>query len=599
MSTPTVTVSGPVASPRCTPRCNLGLGFSRGGKPANGRQMRIFEAAQRVHKTTASVCRQARVAVCRASQLRCRPCSLPSSAVAVVRCMDDIFRKLPLLLLAVFLLVVVVVLHVCFVGNAPWRRHRQTSPMKAVRTDSGQGSPRGGGEQVVSRRAVGSSSLASRLSLGVGNSSLPPHLQPLPDSSDEEEREGRTRTLPLGSGSTQEWSWTELCGGSGGVHGQSFTELLAPGLDGEEGHGGSNLSSGLSTGRRAAVAGTSDFHLQEHVRSSVVYAVPGSGVCCVQPGTSTWHCRGGGGYLDDVVDDRDGRLVWAEERRKIREGREEAIRRGVERLRMDRQAEEVEKPHAGLPSEDDDDDDAGEAGDGNDGYASPSQNSDRGGKGGKTKATSGNGRGRPKKARAKANDGEGDGDAEEKRNFWSVEHIIALIRAKRDQDAHLQGMGHAYTWMKPREWKWNDLPRKLKNVGVDRKPEKCGKKWDNLMQQFKKVHHFQSSSGGIDFFQLNGKKRARPASISTWTAPFTTRLKGPAVSTKPSTPKTLPKLVPAAVCVSHRRQLLILKQLVMPTPVRGGEDENEGSTRGSSQTPSSPHGFGKRKSTRQ
>ncbi|GBG77062.1 hypothetical protein CBR_g23388 [Chara braunii] len=127
----------------------------------------------------------------------------------------------------------------------------------------------------------------------------------------------------------------------------------------------------------------------------------------------------GGGYLDDVVDDHDGRLVWAEERRKIREGREEAIKRGVERLRMDRQAEEVEEPHAGLPSEDDDDDGAGEAGDGNGGYAaSPSQNSDGGGKGSKTKATSENGRGRLKKAQAKANDGEGDGEAEEKRNFW-------------------------------------------------------------------------------------------------------------------------------------------------------------------------------------
>ncbi|GBG92848.1 hypothetical protein CBR_g57527 [Chara braunii] len=325
--------------------------------------------------------------------------------------MADIFRKLPLLLLAVFLLVVVVLLHVCFVGNVPRRRRRRTSPMKAVRTNSGQGSPRGGGEQVVSRRAIGSSSPACRLSLGVGNSSLPRHLQPLPDSSDEEEREGRAHTVPLGSGSTQEWSWTELCGGSGGVHGQSFTELLVPGLDGEEGHGGSNLSSGLSTGRCGSQSRTVIVNphvgddggqltaVDRSLKSACAQKWQGratsisrsrqgrssflQSLAPVSAASNLGHRHGiveeGGVYLDNIVDDRDGRLVWAEERRKIREGREEAIRRGVERLRMDRQAEKVEEPHVGLPSEDDDDS-AREAGDGNGGYASPSQNSDGGGR---------------------------------------------------------------------------------------------------------------------------------------------------------------------------------------------------------------------------
>ncbi|GBG72975.1 hypothetical protein CBR_g12694 [Chara braunii] len=544
--------------------------------------------------------------------------------------MADIFRKLPLLLLAVFLLVVVVVLHVCFIGNAPRRRRRRTSPMKAVRTDSGQGSPRGGGEQVVSGRVARSSSPACRLSLGVGNSSLPPHLQPLPDSSDEEEREGRARTVPLGSGSTQEWSWTELFGGSGGVHGQSCTELLAPGLDGEEGHGGSNLSSGLSTGRcesqsRTVIVnphvGDGGGKLTDVDRSSksagaqkwqgratsISRSTQGrrsfmQSPALVSAASNLGRRRGiveeGGGYLDDVVDDHDGRLVWAEERRKIREGREEAIRRGVERLRMDRQAEEVEEPHAGLPSEDDDDDGAGEAGDGNGGYASPSQNSDGGGKGGKTKATSGNGRG-PKKAQAKANDGEGDGDPEEKRNSWSVEHIIALIWAKRDQDAHLQGMGHAYARMKPREWKWNDVARRLKNVGVDRKLEKCGKKWDNLMQQFKKVHHFQSPSGGIDFFQLNGKERARHDFNFNMDRAVYDEIEGSSGFNETIYPKN--------VADTGARGGVRLPSTTTADPeaigdadaCAGGEDEDEGSTRGSSQTSGSPHGFGKRKSTRQ
>ncbi|GBG82417.1 hypothetical protein CBR_g34793 [Chara braunii] len=547
MSTPTVTVSGPVASPRCTPRCNLGLGFSRGGKPTNGRQMRIFEAAQRVHKTTASVCRQARVAVCRTSQLRCRPCSLPSSAVAVVRRMADIFRKLPLLLLAVFLQVVVV-LHVCFVGNAPRRRRRRTSPMKAVRTDSGQGSPRGGGEQVVSRRAVGSFSPACRLSLGVGNSSLLPDLQPLLDSLDEEEREGRAHTVPLGSGSTQEWSWKELCGDSGGVYGQSFTELLAPGLDGEEGHGGSNLSSGLSTGRCGSQTRTVivNPHVGDDGRqltavdrssksagaqqwqgraTSISRSTQGhpsfmQSPAPVSAASNLGRRRGivkeGGGYLDDVVDDRDGRLVWAEERRKIREGREEAIRRGVERLRMDRQAEEVKEPHAGLPSEDDDDDGTGEAGDRNGGYASPSQNSDGGGRA----------------ARRRRRAGTVVGGRRKRKQRRTTEKATATQR--RSETFGLNGKERA---------------RHGFNFNMDRA-----------------VYDEIEGSSGFN-------ETINPKNVADTGTRGGVRL--------PSTTTAYPEAVGDVDACA------------------GGEDEDEGSTRGSSQTSGSPHGFGKRKSTRQ
>ncbi|GBG68094.1 hypothetical protein CBR_g1215 [Chara braunii] len=68
-------------------------------------------------------------------------------------------------------------------------------------------------------------------------------------------------------------------------------------------------------------------------------------------------------------------------------------------------------------------------------------------------------------------------------------------------------MGTACTRMKPREWKWLDVEHNLKKVGVDREDERCRKKWDNLMQQFKKVHHFQGLSGKQDFFQFSGKER--------------------------------------------------------------------------------------------
>ncbi|GBG73100.1 hypothetical protein CBR_g12816 [Chara braunii] len=496
--------------------------------------------------------------------------------------MADVFRKLPLLLLAVFLLVVVIVFHVCFLGNAQRRRRRRTLPMKPVRTDTWQGSPRGGGEHVVSRRAVGSSSSACRLSLPVDNCALPLHLQPLPDSSDEQEREGRGHTVPLGSGSTQEWAWTELCGGSAGMHAQSFTELLRPGIDGEEGDGGVNLSSGQSTGRCGS-----------RTRTVIVNPHPGddggrlTAVDRSLKSTGAQQCQGrstsisrtaqgrpqfmrslspvyvasnlghrggivaeGGGNLDDV----DGRLLWAEQRRELREGREEAIRRGVEHLRMDRQAKEVEEPDAGLPSEEDDDD-SEEGGDGNGGHASPSENSDMGGKGGKTQARSGNGRGRPKKAQAKPNDVDGDGEAEEKRKFWSVEHIIALIRAKRDQDAHLQGMGHVYSRMKARE--------------------------------------------GIDFFQLSAKERASKGFNFNMDHAVYDEIEGSTGFNETINPKNVPDTGASRGVRLPSTSNGDREAVGDADAGAGGDDEEGGSTRGSSQTTGSPGAFGKRKSTRQ
>ncbi|GBG63749.1 hypothetical protein CBR_g39293 [Chara braunii] len=128
------------------------------------------------------------------------------------------------------------------------------------------------------------------------------------------------------------------------------------------------------------------------------------------------------------------------------------------------------------------------------------------GSGEKTKASACNGH-RCKKVVGKGSDAEGDGDAEGGRHFWSVDHIVALIRAKCDQDAHMQGIGHAYARMKRQEWKWLDVVQRLKKVSVDSDADKCGKKWDNLIQQFKKVHHFNGLSEKQDFFQLSAKER--------------------------------------------------------------------------------------------
>ncbi|GBG69956.1 hypothetical protein CBR_g4783 [Chara braunii] len=450
----------------------------------------------------------------------------------------------------------------------------------------------------------------------VGYDALPPHLQPLPGSSDEEEEvERRPQTVSLGSGSTQEWTATELCGTGGDVYEQSFTELLRPGLGEDEGDGHVNLSFGLSTGRsttpsrtvlvrphpgdeggqltvvdrsartRALVSETAGAN-QNSSTAQPRAASPSKGA----QGRPEWMqlpshlsaasevARGRGVGVDggtdflDVGDGRDGRKVWRDLWRDHRLRREEYITRGVERLHVGDRENENETDDPPAEADDDDDNDV-ECGEGGGGHASPSLQSDMAGKGGKSKPSGHNARPRAKKGQGKGSGGEGDGDAEEKRNFWSVEHIIALIRAKRDQDAHMQGMGHAYAWMKPREWKWQDVAQRLNNVAVDRNAEKCGKKWDSLMQQFKKVHHFQSPSGSADFFQLTLKERASRGFNFTMDRAVYDEIEGSTGMNHTIHPKNAADT--------------------------GREDDEEGSTRGSSQTTGTPGGSGKRKSTRQ
>ncbi|GBG76991.1 hypothetical protein CBR_g23322 [Chara braunii] len=296
----------------------------------------------------------------------------------------------------------------------------------------------------------------------------------------------------------------------------------------------------------------------------------------------------------DVGDDRDGREVWKEHRRDLRARREETITRGVERLCVGDREKETDDPPAEADNEDKDDND-GEGGEGGGGYVSLSLQSDMVRKGGKSKPSDRNSPPRAKKSQGKGRGGDDGGDAEKKRNFWSV----ALIRAKRDQDAHMQGMGHAYARMKPRGWKWQDVAQRLKNVGVDRDAEKCGKKWDNLMQQFKKVHHFQSPSGGADFFQLMAKERASRGFNFIMDRAIYDEIEGSTGMNHTIHPKNV-----ADTGASGGVRLPLTSDAV-PESVADGdggagrEDDDEGSTQGSSQATGTPTGFGKRKSTRQ
>ncbi|GBG72150.1 hypothetical protein CBR_g11083 [Chara braunii] len=507
--------------------------------------------------------------------------------------------------------------------------------MEGRKAISGSAGERGG------RWSGHSPSNSPRPSERSGNAHLPPHLQPLPDTDDEEGDDRQSWTVQLGSGSTQEWATTELFGSRDGGKGQSYTELLQQGLSDTDGDGGVNLSFGLGSGRSAAVSRTVVVNPHPDNDGGDVTAVQRSprspaplrealgsnkdpprqqfrspSVCRGASARPLWmqspsplsagssagrrvgECRETAPAVADVSDARDGREVWAEQRRLMRSVREESITRGLQRLRVGEDGHDDEE--AGADAHDPDWNDNGAEGWEDDaGNISPSkQAAAMGGRGGKTKSCGGNGR-RGKRPAGKGSDARGDVDGEGGRHFWSVDDTIALIRAKRDQDAHFQGMGHAYARMKPREWKWLDVATRLKKVGVDREADRCGKKWDNLMQQFKKVHHFQGLSGKHDFFQLSGKDRMSKGFSFNMDRAVYDEILGSTAKNHTISPKNV------ADTSAQGGVRLPSASSADPESVGDGDGgaehdgEDDGSTKGSSQTTGGAGGFGKRKSTRQ
>ncbi|GBG84081.1 hypothetical protein CBR_g37956 [Chara braunii] len=289
--------------------------------------------------------------------------------------------------------------------------------------------------------------------------------------------------------------------------------------------------------------------------------------------------------------------VWAEQQWTLHPRREESISRGVQRLRVGDDGNGGDAPAVGVDDHDCNDDDF-EGGVDDAGRVLSLKQTTMGGRGGQTRACPRNPR-RGKKVAGKGSDAETDGDVEGGRQFWSADDMTALIRAKRDQDAYLQGMGTAFGRMKSREWKWLDVEERLKKVGVDKEAERCGKKWDNLMQQFKKVHRFQGLSGKRDFFQLSGKERlSKGFNFNMDCAFYDEILASTAKSHTIHSKNVADSGAPGGVCLPSTTS-------ADPDSVGDGddaaghEDDDDELTRGSSQTTGSHAGFGKRKSTRQ
>ncbi|GBG62185.1 hypothetical protein CBR_g29385 [Chara braunii] len=221
-----------------------------------------------------------------------------------------------------------------------------------------------------------------------------------------------------------------------------------------------------------------------------------------------------GGAIDGEGDDdeRDatevvGRQFWDDERQRLRSTNTASITRGVARISVG--AEEEFQDCAGGGGEEIAADDGGDDNDEDDDGEMEIRpvGRKRGGSTARTKVRESH-TGRKGK---KCGEESSAGDETKSRDFWTVEHMIALIRAKRDQDSHLAGLGHNYGRMKTKTWKWEDVEKRLVQMGVtSRKAVDCRKKWDNLYQQFKSVHKFMGESGKPNFFTLTpGERRER------------------------------------------------------------------------------------------
>ncbi|GBG89936.1 hypothetical protein CBR_g49786 [Chara braunii] len=91
--------------------------------------------------------------------------------------------------------------------------------------------------------------------------------------------------------------------------------------------------------------------------------------------------------------------------------------------------------------------------------------------------------------------------------YWSPEDQMLLVRCKREHEMHLVGLGHNYGRMRTKEWKWDDIVKRMANAGRPKDADDCMNKWDNLFQNYKKIQMFHNVSGQTNFFRLSNEER--------------------------------------------------------------------------------------------
>ncbi|GBG84115.1 hypothetical protein CBR_g37990 [Chara braunii] len=382
--------------------------------------------------------------------------------------MADLYRRLPLLVLAVVLLLAIVVFHICclvrVLGRKQTRRTSKTArKMERVQTRT-----------TLSVGAAGSSRQRCRSAEAVRRSydpalysHLPSHEISLPPSDDDgdDPRSGYDPGLVdlsfgLRSGSADEVTRTVIVNPASGT-----THTPAP----------VTTRTGGSVPCRTTTAG----------------------------GTVDGRCPNEEWSATEVV----GRKFWDDHRRQSREASTAGITRGVAKITVgaddilgDEDGADGEDCEADYGAGNDDEEDDEEM------EIRPVRRKRGGSRAAKKLPETRTGR-RGKKGVEDASAGEGS----KSRDFWTVEHMIALIRAKRDQDSHLAGLAHTTGRMKTKTWKWDDVEKRLVQMGVtSRKVVDCRKKWDNLYLHFKTVHKFMGESGKPNFFTLSpGERKER------------------------------------------------------------------------------------------
>ncbi|GBG89595.1 hypothetical protein CBR_g49385 [Chara braunii] len=104
------------------------------------------------------------------------------------------------------------------------------------------------------------------------------------------------------------------------------------------------------------------------------------------------------------------------------------------------------------------------------------------------------------------------GDKGGKHPTWNVEEMLKLARAKRDQQAHFIGMSHNDGRVHNKEWKLQDLQKRLVEVCVKRTTDDIWKKCNNLFQSYKKQVYL-----GIDKIS-QGNKTIYPDNLTDTSA---------------------------------------------------------------------------------
>ncbi|GBG91832.1 hypothetical protein CBR_g53723 [Chara braunii] len=474
--------------------------------------------------------------------------------------MADVLRKLPLLLLVVILLVVVVFVHVCILGRLPSRTRRKGGARKSVAMDGRRPTQRTLSSPYPTDRAPICAGADRRAAGPSPYEGLPPHLQPLLDSDEGEAEVDVSTTVPMGSGSTQEWTGSQLYDRPGTKYGQSFTSLLHGGAEEEDCLPPVDLTFGLRSGSPSSV-----------MRTVLVNPHPND-----DAGQVTFGDRGTRGVAAAEVT-----RVWKDARQELRRQQEESITKGVERLRVGKRSGQADVAAGGGDAWanadevqcDVDDDDSGDV------FPLRAPNmGGRGGRGGRGSTSTRAVRRRTRSTTASA-DVEGEGDGEGGRNFWSVEHMVALIRAKRYKDAKLQASGHNFARMRTREWKWMDVRERL--------------------LKFKKVHAFMGMSGKEDFFHSTSQQRAEKGFNFNMDRAVFEEIKGARERSHTISPTNVADTGGAGSVQLPSAQSATPESVGDGEAAGDGNDEDDSSARGDSQTSGGPTGFGKRKNMRQ